>query len=210
MKTRPFSMGLLSTLIIFLLVLPAGAEESQDRLQLVGGSGTEIQVPLDLRLSELSLAQALELSEYFARQDAEESFLKRAEYSTYLLPGLGHLQAQDKVGGVLFMAGDILLSAGILLGFHALLPPSVQMQNLDYMTSSHHDIEQAWNNLTLKSMLPSIGVAVLGVILKQTYKSFVSSHAKEQAEKVLREGRVQFEIASQEELLARMLGWQGR
>ena len=174
-------------------------QELQDRISQIG---TET-------LGDLTLDELLELSELYARFEAEQRFLKSADFSTYFLSGLGHFMAGDTLGGIIFLVGDLGISAGTILGAHALLPVSLQVQNMNYFDTSYTEIETAWQSQNFKSMLPAIGVAALGAILQQVYRGIAANHARQQAERALRRGQIHLTVEPAEARLGRLLGFGG-
>ena len=73
----------------------------------------------------------------------------------------------DAVSGALFLAADILVAAGTLVGGYFLLPSELQFNNLDYFNTSHTEIKAAWKgaveSATFMEALPTLGVMTGGV-----------------------------------------------
>jgi hypothetical protein len=117
------------------------------------------------------------------------------------MPGVGQFMAGDPVSGSLFVAGDLALFAGTVLGAYFLLPSNVQFgtgngtagAGLDYLNTPLVGIKNAWEANSLLAYLPSIGVVAGGMILKHLLGWWSSKSAAGLARQNIADGKVTFE-----------------
>jgi hypothetical protein len=134
-----------------------------------------------------------------ARQ--KDAYVQRARAASFMVPGVGQFMGGDPVGGSLFLAGDVALFAGTVLGAYFLLPANVQFGTgagtgaggLDYLGTPLIGIKNAWEANSLMSYLPSVGVMVGGMVLKHLFGWWSSKSAAALARQNIADGKVTFE-----------------
>jgi hypothetical protein len=119
-------------------------------------------------------------------------YVQKARRASFVFPGAGQFMTGDTLGGSLFLAGDVAIMAGTLLGAYFLLPSNVQFSRLDYLNTSLGSIRTAWESNSITNYLPSIGVLAGGMILKAILGHFSSVDAESRARANIAEGKVTF------------------
>lgn len=211
MKNHPSSTrsGLVFLAFLVLPVLPLWGEGDSK----APGSGASSEIPpegsrlisaqeLDLQvrsmatltLAEIQVGDILTYSETLALYNAQQQYLRKVRGLSYILPGLGHFPQGSILEGSFFLAGDLAITAGILLVTHALLPASVQYPALDYFQSPYSTVKTAWENLTLVSILPSAGFLAAGSIAQWFYRSWAANRAQSIARQRIAEGEQTFTV----------------
>jgi hypothetical protein len=127
----------------------------------------------------------------------EAAYVSASRGVSMMMPGRGQFMNDDAVSGTLFLAADILVAAGTLVGGYFLLPPELQFNNLDYFNTSHTEIKAAWKgaaeSATFMDALPTLGVMAGGVILHRVIAHFSAKHAGNLAQERIDKGLVTFE-----------------
>ena len=123
----------------------------------------------------------------------EYTYVKRAETASFWLPGLGQLRDGDSGLGALFLAGDLGLFAGTVLGTYFLLPADLQFGQLNYLTTPLSTIKDDWEGHNLLDYLPSLAVAVGGAILSHALRFISADNAGELARENIQDKRVTFQ-----------------
>jgi hypothetical protein len=98
----------------------------------------------------------------------------------------------DTLGGSLFLAGDLALITGTLLGAYYLLPTNVQFRDLDYFHAPLGSIRTAWESNSFTDYLPSIGLFAGGMILRAVLGHVAAVNAESEARTNIAEGKVTF------------------
>jgi hypothetical protein len=119
-------------------------------------------------------------------------YVQKVRRASFLLPGAGQFMTGDALGGSLFLAGDLALVTGTLVGAYFLLPTNVQFSGLDYLHAPLGTIRTAWESNSITDYLPSIGVLAGGMILKSILGHFSAVNAEREARTNIAEGKVTF------------------
>jgi hypothetical protein len=128
-------------------------------------------------------------------------YVQRVRMASFMMPGVGQYMAGDPVGGTLFLAGDIAVFAGTVLGAYFLLPVNVQIgagagtgaSGLDYLNTPVSGIKNAWDANSLLAYLPSVGVMAGGMLVKHLLGMWSSKSAAALARQNIADGKVTFE-----------------
>jgi hypothetical protein len=123
----------------------------------------------------------------------KEEYVRRAGMASMMLPGLGQFRMGDSTNGSLFLAGDIVLFAGTLLGTYYLLPSNVQFASLDYLNTPLSSIRSTWESNTLSNYGPSIAVAIGGMAAQMLLRWVSAKNAREDARQAIESGKVTFQ-----------------
>ena len=145
------------------------------------------------RSSEMGSMTVADLEEAVARLSVamqQEAWIHGSAMASMMMPGLGQLRNGDALGGSLYLAADIAVKAGAMVGAWFLLPGDVQ---LNYFTTPISTIETAWRSHTVADYLPSLGVMAAGVLLECVLRGFSASGAARLAERGVADGTVTFE-----------------
>ncbi len=122
----------------------------------------------------------------------KEAYVRKAAMASFALPGVGQFRTGDTLGGALFLAGDLALVAGTLVGAYYLLPSNVQLNSLDYLNAPFSTIETTWKSNTLAEYLPSIAVAAGGTVAQVLLRSLCARQAEADARAAVQSGKVTF------------------
>ena len=119
-------------------------------------------------------------------------YVQKVRRASFLLPGSGQFMQGDALGGTAFLAGDLAIVTGTLIGAYFLLPTNVQFRDLDYFHVPLGSIRTAWESNSLVDYLPSIGVFAGGMILRAVLGHFSAENAESEARASIAEGKVTF------------------
>lgn len=130
--------------------------------------------------------------------EQQRRYIAKARLSSFAMPGLGQFATDRDLEGVLFLAGDLVVAAGTIVGVHFTLPATVRFDatgatGLNYFTNSYANIETAWKALSFEQLLPAAGVMTAGSIVSGLLRWWSSSHAAEAARENIADGSVTFE-----------------
>jgi len=126
-----------------------------------------------------------------ARQ--KDMYIKHSKHLSYMFPGLGQIKNDDKLSGALFMAADLALVAGSLVGAYFLLPADLQFAQLDYFNTPYSTVKERWESHTFVEMLPTMGVLAGGWLVQGVVRMWSAKHAEKLARMNVESGKVTFE-----------------
>lgn len=119
-------------------------------------------------------------------------YVQKVRRASFLLPGAGQFMQGDTLGGTAFLAGNLAIVTGTLIGAYFLLPANVQFRDLDYFHAPLGSIRSAWESNSLVDYLPSIGFLAGGMILRAVLGHFSAENAESEARASIAEGKVTF------------------
>ena len=147
----------------------------------------------DRPIGELTFAEIDEMMARLSVPQQKSAYVRRSSFASRMLPGLGQFKNGATGLGVLFLVGEIAISAGSMVGSYLLLPDSVmQGAGLDYLNDSFGEIETAWKSLSLTDMAPAMGVMAAGVLLDVILRSVAAKHAGRLARQRVDSGEITF------------------
>ena len=150
------------------------------------------RAPADLTFGEIE-----ELSAALSIPAQKMAYVRSSAMASMMVPGLGQFKNGDALGGALFLLSDIAIVTGTAVGLYFLLPPELRFDQLDYFNSPPSDIHAAWETAhetaTFREMLPIMGVATGGLVLKHLVAGFSARHASKLAAENIQNGTVTFE-----------------
>ncbi len=123
----------------------------------------------------------------------KEQYVQSVRRASFFLPGLGQLRTGDTTGGALFIAGDLAIAAGTVLGAYFLLPSNVQFASLDYLNTPLSSIRSEWQSNTLADYAPSFFVVVGGMAAEMILRVVSSRNAETEAREAVANGKVTFQ-----------------
>ena len=123
----------------------------------------------------------------------KEEYVRRTAAASFFLPGLGQFRTGDTTNGALFLAGDLAVAAGALLGTYFLLPSNVQFSSLNYLNTPLSSIRSTWESNTLTDYAPSIAMAVGGMAVEMVLRWAASKNAASDAREAVASGKVTFQ-----------------
>jgi hypothetical protein len=122
----------------------------------------------------------------------KDAYVRDIGIRSLLLPGLGQLQVGDTAGGIGFLAADIGVLAGAIVGAYFLLPSDLRFDRIDYFGSSVSSIHSAWNSHSVTEYLPAFGAFMAGMVLDQTLRHWSAAIARREAAAAVESGTVSF------------------
>ena len=144
-------------------------------------------------LGALSYGQLRELAGLLSVARQKDRFVARSKAMSFMMPGSGQFLNKDYGSGAAFLAADLAVAAGTLIGAYYLLPDNVQFQQLDYFNTPFSKIRETWEDHTFMDYLPSLGLLAGGGIVKAILGHFSSTHAGKLARRNIDAGKISFE-----------------
>ncbi len=165
------------------------------------GVGSEIEAILsnydDIALGDVTLSDIQALAGELSIPLQRQAYVRKASKASMMMPGMGQFITGDTVGGSLYVAADVAIAAGTLVGLYFLLPPELQFDQLNYFTSTSADIEAAWqtakDNMTFANSWPIFAVAGGSMLLQHGLRFFSARQAGARARANIEDGTVTFE-----------------
>jgi hypothetical protein len=170
----------------------AGAQQSLSPAGVQAELGAALEEMSASQLGTLTVGDLARLAARISVAEQKAAYVQRARMASRFLPGVGQFMTGDTVGGSLFLAGDIALMAGTVIGAYALLPSNVQFSSIDYLNDPLGVIRSRWESNSISEYLPSFGVMLGGMIVKGVLGHFASEDAAKKARQNIAEGRVTF------------------
>ena len=153
----------------------------------------EIQSELGARkIGDIDVATLLSVRDRLSVATQKDAYVRKTGMESFLLPGLGQLEAGDTASGIGFMAADFGVIAGSLVVAYYLLPSDLRFDRIDYFHSNFSTINDAWNGHSFTDYLPAFGVLMGGMVIDQTIRHWSAANARREAAKAINEGRVTF------------------
>ena len=151
----------------------------------------------DTVISGMTFAEVHDLLGRLSVPMQEAAYVRGSAVASMMMPGRGQFMNDDLLSGVLFLAADIAVAAGTIVGGYFLLPEELQFQNLDYLNTSFTDIKAKWRSAaesaSFMDALPTLGVMAGGTILHRLIAHFSAVHAGNLARERIDAGIVTFE-----------------
>ena len=144
------------------------------------------------QLGTLTVGDLIRLGERISVAEQSARYVEKARAASQMLPGVGQFMTGDTVGGSLFLAGDVALMTGMLIGAYALLPSNVQFSSLNYFGDPIGNIRSRWESNSISDYLPSAAVMLGGMIVKAVVGHFAAEDAARRARENIAAGKVTF------------------
>jgi len=144
-------------------------------------------------LGSLGYGELRELAGRLSVAYQKDRFVARSKTMSLMMPGSGQFLNKDFGTGAAFLAADLAVVAGTLVGAYFLLPDSLRFQQLDYFNTPFDDIHDAWLDHTFTDYLPSLAVLAGGGLAKAILGQVSSTHAGKLARRNIDAGTVSFE-----------------
>ncbi len=144
-------------------------------------------------LGSLTLAQLREAAGRLSVARQKDRFVARSRFMSLTIPGSGQFLNKDYGAGAAFLATDVALVTGTLVGAYWLLPADLRFQQLDYFNTSFTVIENTWKGHTFVDYLPSLAVLAGGGVLKAVVGHLSSAQAGKAAKRRIEAGQISFE-----------------
>jgi hypothetical protein len=147
----------------------------------------------DLQPAELTLAELRELAGRLSVARQKDRFVARSRALSLMHPGMGEMLNKDYGSGAAFLAADLAVAAGTLVGAYYLLPENLRFQQLDYLNDSWTMIRTRWEGHSFVDYLPTMAVMAGGGLVKGVLGKISSAHAGKLARRNIEQGKVSFE-----------------
>ena len=161
-------------------------------------------------LGTLSYAELRDLAGRLSVARQKDRFVARSKTMSFMMPGSGEFLNKDYGSGAAFLAADLAVVAGTVVGAYYLLPENLRFQQLDYFNTPFSTIENDWKGHTFMDYLPSMAVLAGGGVLKAILGHLSSSHAGKLAKRNIDSGKITFQpnlLASPGGGMMMGLGW---
>lgn len=146
--------------------------------------------PDTTKVGDLTVGDLRALAEARALAFQQAQYVRRAEISSFLLPGLGQFEVGDPLGGVLNLAGQIALIGGTFYAAWALLPADLQSRDLS-RRDRNGIVGHYWATDPGK-VAPSALVVAGGLTLAVIHRFWASANAGDEAKANIASGKVTF------------------
>jgi len=120
----------------------------------------------------------------------QEAWIHGSAMASMAMPGFGQFMNHDALGGTLYLAADVAVKAGALVGAYFLLPANLQV---NWFTTSFGDLETAYRANSAIDFLPSLGILAAGAVVDRVLGHFSARGAARLAEKNVLDGTMSFE-----------------
>jgi len=165
------------------LALPVQGEYAQAELAAIGAElGTSA-------LGEIRVDQIFSMSARMETAVSKDAYLRGATGMSMMMPGFGQLRNGDTLAGAGFLALHLGTVAGGLAAFYYLMPADLRFDRLDYLSSPHGDIKDAWMAHSVEEYAPAIGAMAAGALLDAGLRFWSAREAYGSAKDAIDEGR---------------------
>jgi hypothetical protein len=184
------------TVTLVLLALCAGAAFAQEAAPSPGLDqelGAALQDIASTQLGTLTVADMVKIAERISIAEQKVTYVRKVRMASFMFPGAGQFMTGDPLGGSLYLAGDLAIVTGTILGAYYLLPGDLRFSaSLNYFTSSYSQITNAWASHSFVDYLPSLGMMAGGFIVKAVLGHFSAVDAARRARTNIENGTVTF------------------
>jgi hypothetical protein len=144
------------------------------------------------KIGDLDVATFLSVRDRLSVAAQKDAFVVKTGVKSFLLPGLGQLELGNTGEGIGFLAADLVVIAGSLVGAYYLLPSDLRFDRIDYFSSNFSTINSAWTSHSFTDYLPAFGALMGGMVVDQTIRHWSAARARREAATAIDEGRVTF------------------
>jgi hypothetical protein len=144
------------------------------------------------KIGDLEVATFLSVRDRLSVAAQKDAYVMTTGLKSFLLPGLGQLELGNTGEGIGFMAADLVVIAGSLVGAYYLLPSDLRFDRIDYFSSNFSTINNAWGGHSFTDYLPAFGAFMGGMVLDQTIRHWSAARARREAARAIDDGRVTF------------------
>jgi hypothetical protein len=144
-------------------------------------------------LGTLSYGELRELAGRLSVARQQDRWVARSKAMSFMMPGSGQFLNKEAGAGAAFLAADLAVVAGTLVGAYFLLPDNLRFQQLDYFHTPFKTIRDAWEGNTFTDYLPSLAALAGGGLAKAILGQVSSTHAGKLARRNIDAGTVTFE-----------------
>jgi hypothetical protein len=170
----------------------AGAQEGLAPAGITAEIGEALNEMSASPIGGLTVGDLARFAERVSVAEQKARYVQKARMASWMIPGAGQLMTGDMLGGSLFLAGDIALMAGTLIGAYVLLPANVQFSGIDYLNDPLSGIRSRWEGNSIGDYLPACGIMLGGMVLNRVLAHFSSVEAAKGARRNIAEGKITF------------------
>ncbi|MDP3178118.1 MAG: hypothetical protein Q8M76_09460 [Spirochaetaceae bacterium] len=165
------------------LALPAQGEYAQAEFAAIGEElGTSA-------LGEIRVDQIVSISARMETAISKDAYLRSTTGMSMMMPGFGQLRNGDTLAGAGFLTLHLGTVAGGMAAFYFLMPADLRFDRLDYFSSAHGDIKDAWMAHSIEEYAPAIGAMAAGALLDAGLRLWSAGEAYGSAKEAIDEGR---------------------
>ena len=144
----------------------------------------------DTEIGSLTFGELEKMMAELSVPHQKASYVRKSAMASYMIPGLGQFKNGATGLGMVFLLGELVVTAGTLVGTYFVLPDAVTQ--LDYLGDSASVIEAAWKSLSLRDMAPAIGIMAAGGIVDMILRGISSRNASHLAKARIESGEKTF------------------
>ncbi len=144
------------------------------------------------KLGDLDVAALASLRERLSIAQQKDEYVGSISLHSAVLPGIGQFETGDTASGLGFMALNLAVIAGTLVGVYYSLPGDLRFDRIDYFRSSFSSISDAWNGHSIADYLPACGVLLGGAIIDGIIRWWSSQAAGQGATRQVDSGSLKF------------------
>jgi len=182
-----------AALLVFAALASAvSAQETVTPSSLDQEIAAALQDVASTQVGTLTIGDMVKIAERVSIAEQKIHYVRKVRMASMMLPGAGQFMTGDAVGGALFLAGDIVVVTGTLVGAYYLLPADLQFNSLNYFTSPFSTIRSTWESHSFVDLLPSMGLMAGGFILKVIIGHVSAAGAARGALRNIADGKVTF------------------
>jgi len=146
----------------------------------------------EAELGSLSYGELREQAGRLSVALQKDRFVARSKAMSYMLPGSGQLLNKEYGSGAAFLATDLVLGVGTLVGTYFLLPADLRFNELNYFDTPFNVIRDTWEGHTFMDYLPSMALMAGGAVLRAILGQFSAAHAEKLARRNIDGGKIDF------------------
>ena len=170
----------------------AGAQQALSPTGLEAALGAALQEMSASQLGTLTVGDLARLAARISIAEQQERYVQKARNASWHFPGAGQFMTGDAVDGSLYLAGNVTVIAGTLIGAYFLLPSNVQFGSLDYLHDPLSGIRSQWEGNSIVDYLPSCAILLGGMIVNRILGHFSAVEAEKKARQNIADGTVTF------------------
>lgn len=147
----------------------------------------------DKPIGELTLNQLSPYWDNMSLAISKDNYLNEAFMMSFMMPGAGQFRNGDALEGLGFMALNVSVIAGTLIGSYFLLPADLRFDKMNYFSASFKTIGDTWYNHSFNDYLPSIGAMILGCLIDFGVRVWSASDAYSASKTAIDSGKIKME-----------------
>ena len=184
----------LAFVLVLVLIGAAGFADEKEGGRHDRGYKSEIEEIMNRyenkEIGSLTLGDLEKMMAELSVPQQKASYVSRSAMASFMVPGLGQFKNGATGLGMLFLLGEVAVTAGTLVGTYFLLPDAVTQ--LDYLDDSFGVIETAWKSLSFREMAPAMGIMAAGGFLDMILRGISSRNAAHIAKERIESGEKTF------------------